>query len=191
MRSRIPHSPSGRGGLDKYMIIRKAVEDEYEKIRAFYHSLIDEMNLLPYGAGWIKDVYPSREMIRSRIDAGEYYIVEEEGSIAGAMIVNHSFNEGYRKFDWPTKAEDHEVTVIHALGVHPRYSGKGVAKQMVGFVIKKAKEEGQKAIRLDVLKGNLPAERLYSGLGFKYLHTLKMYYDDTDWTDYELYEYAL
>ncbi len=48
-----------------------------------------------------------------------------------------------------------------------------------------------KAIRLDVLKGNLPAEKLYSGLGFRYLHTLNMFYEDTGWTDYELYEYTL
>ena len=52
-------------------------------------------------------------------------------------------------------------------------------------------QEGQKAIRLDVLKGIAPAEKLYSGLDFKYLHTLKMFYEDTGWTDYELYEYTL
>ena len=51
--------------------------------------------------------------------------------------------------------------------------------------------EPDKAIRLDVLKGNLPAEKLYTGLGFKYLHTLKMFYEDTGWTDYELYEYRI
>ena len=28
-------------------------------------------------------------------------------------------------------------------------------------------------------------------LGFTYLHTLKMFYEDTGWTDYELYEYKL
>ncbi len=55
----------------------------------------------------------------------------------------------------------------------------------------KGRSEGMKAIRLDVLKGNLPAEKLYSGLGFRYLHTLNMFYEDTGWTDYELYEYTL
>ncbi len=171
--------------------IRAADSSEYDRVRLFYYSLIDEMADLPYGAGWIKDVYPSNEMIRSCIDAGEYFIAEDSGSVCAAMVVNHSFNESYRDFDWPTKAEDDEVTVIHALGVHPGYMGKGIAKQMVRFAIKKAKEEEQKVIRLDVLKGNLPAEKLYAGLGFKYLHTLKMYYADTGWTDYELYEYPL
>ena len=49
----------------------------------------------------------------------------------------------------------------------------------------------QKVIRLDVLAGNVPAEKLYTGLGFKYMDTLRMYYEDTGWTDYELYEYVL
>ncbi|MDD5922530.1 MAG: hypothetical protein PUC44_05065 [Eubacteriales bacterium] len=52
-------------------------------------------------------------------------------------------------------------------------------------------EEQQKAVRLDVLAGNVPAEKLYEGLGFKYMDALKMYYEDTGWTDYELYEYVL
>lgn len=173
------------------MNIRAAQRSEYDRIRLFYYSLIDDMAKLPYGAGWIKDVYPSREMIKSGLEAGEYYIAEDGGSIFGAMLVNHSCNESYKEFDWPTKAEDDEITVIHALGVHPKFMGKGIAKAMVSHVIKKAKEDGQKVIRLDVLKGNLPAEKLYSGLGFSYLHTLKMYYDDTGWTDYELYEYPL
>jgi len=176
---------------DTLMNIRPADISEYDRVRLFYYSLIDEMAKLPYGAGWIKDVYPSRDMIKACIDAGEYYIAEENGSICGAMVVNHSFNEGYREFEWPTKAEDDEITVIHALGVHPKYMGRKIATKMVCFVIKKAEEEGQKAIRLDVLKGNLPAERLYSGIGFKYLHTLKMFYEDTGWTDYELYEYPI
>ena len=43
----------------------------------------------------------------------------------------------------------------------------------------------------DFLKGNIPAERLYSSMGFKYLHTLPMYYEDTGVTDYELYVFPL
>ena len=88
-------------------------------------------------------------------------------------------------------ASAEEVTVIHALGVHPAFAGKGYAKQLVQFAIRAATENAQKALRLDVLKGNTPAEKLYAGMGFLYLHTLKMFYEDTGWTEYELYEYKL
>ncbi|QQB18031.1 hypothetical protein [Veillonella parvula] len=57
--------------------------------------------------------------------------------------------------------------------------------------MKYAKENKQKSIRLDVLKGNVPAEKLYSSMSFKYICTLPMYYEDTGLTDYEIYELSL
>ena len=41
------------------------------------------------------------------------------------------------------------------------------------------------------LGGNVPAERLYTGQGFARCGTVRMFYDDTGWTDYGLYEYLL
>ena len=70
---------------------------------------------------------------------------------------------------------------IHALEVRPQQAGHGYAKELVGFAIKYAKEN----------KGNVPAEKLYSRMGFKYLCTLPMYYEDTGLTDYEIYELSL
>ena len=173
------------------MNIITAKENQYEAIKSFYHSLIDGMKDSPYDIGWEKDVYPSPEFLKESLSTGELYIGLEGGSIIAAMVLNHQYNEGYKKFNWQTKASEHEITVVHALGVHPAYSGKGYAKEMVKKAFQVAKDNSQKAIRLDVLGGNVPAKRLYTGLGFKYMDTLKMYYEDTGWTDYELYEYAL
>ncbi|MEF2647863.1 MAG: hypothetical protein ACLRRN_03680 [Oscillospiraceae bacterium] len=51
--------------------------------------------------------------------------------------------------------------------------------------------QGCRALRLDVLGGNVPAERLYAVQGFARRGTVRMFYDDTGWTDYGLYEYLL
>ena len=45
-----------------------------------------------------------------------------------------------------------------------------------------------KAVRLDVLKGNVPAERLYKDMGFRYVDTLQLFYEDTGRVDFDLYE---
>jgi len=145
----------------------------------------------PYDIGWEKDIYPAQEFLKESIKNGELYVCTEDDHIAGAMVLNHQCNDGYRKFKWQTEAAADEILVIHALGVHPAYSGKGYAKAMVKKAFEVGAEMHQKAIRLDVLGGNVPAEKLYTGLGFKYMDTLKMYYEDTGWTDYELYEYVL
>ena len=83
------------------------------------------------------------------------------------------------------------MTVIHALAVHPAHRGKGYAKEMVRFVVDRARENRQRAIRLDVLQRNRPARALYSGMGFRYCHTLRMFYEDVGWAAFDLYEYPL
>ena len=173
------------------MKIIKAESDQFQDVREFYFAVIDGIGDAGDSVGWKKDIYPAPEFLKDSIENGELYIAEEEGTIVGAMVLNHQSNDEYSKFDWPTKAYDEEVTVIHALGILPSERGKGYARQMVKFAIDLAGKDKQKVIRLDVLKGNKGAKRLYSGMGFRYLHTLPMFYEDTGWTDFELYEYPL
>lgn len=173
------------------MQIRKAEIQEYHKVREFYYTLTDAMKDAEYGPGWKKDIYPSQEFLRGSIESGELYIGECDGKIIACMVLNHESNEGYQKVQWSVEANDSEVFVIHALGVHPAFSGKGVAKQMVRSVIELAQANQIKTIRLDVLKGNLPAEKAYTKIGFVCLDTIPMYYEDTGWTDYEVFEYIV
>ena len=173
------------------MEIRLAEEQEFGVVRQFYHSLIDAMENLRYTPGWKKEIYPSDADLKKALGLGQLFIGLEGEQIVSAMIVNHDVNEGYLKVSWPTGAEPHEVTVIHTLGVHPDFSGRGYAKELVAKAILTARERDQKAVRLDVLAGNIPAERLYTGIGFQYVDALKMYYEDTGWAQYKLFEYPL
>lgn len=171
--------------------IRQAREEEFQRVRAFYHALIDMMQSAEYKPAWEKEVYPSDEYLLESIADQTLYIGEWDGEIAAAMIVNHKSNEGYLSVTWGVDAAEGEVIVIHALGVLPACGGRGFAKAMVKKAIALARANAQKAIRLDVLAGNLPAEKLYAGLGFQYRDTVTMFYEDTGWTDFLLYEYPL
>ena len=173
------------------MTIMKAAPQEYDAVRAFYFDVIDGFEGKEYHPCWEKDVYPVPEQLRSLIGKGELYVGKENGKIISVMAFNHDCNEGYAQIEWPTKAKAHEVFVIHMLAVHPSRCQSGVAGIMVRFAIDQARAQNAKAIRLDVLKGNLPANKLYEAAGFQKLHTLSLYYPDTDYTDFELYELAL
>ena len=107
------------------------------------------------------------------------------------MVINHECNDSYRDFQWPAEIQPDEVTVIHTLGVFPAYGGRGIGRQMMQFAIDTARLHKQKVIRLDVLKDNIPAKRLYESMGFRYLHTLPMFYENTGWTEFDLYEYEI
>ena len=171
--------------------IRTAERSDYSNVRDFYYSLIDAMEDAEYKPGWERDIYPTQKFLMSCIESNELYIGEMDEQIVSCMVVNHDYNDGYKGIPWSIETADSELFVIHALGVHPMFSGRGLAKQMVREVIKMAHENSIKAIRLDVLEGNIPAEKVYTKMGFIYLDTLQMFYEDTGWTNYKLFEFIV
>lgn len=171
--------------------IRLANVKEFNRVKEFYYSLIDALVDAPVKPGWKKDIYPTQEFLRHSIEYNELYIGQIDEKLVSCMVVNHEYNNGYKDIKWSVEASDSELWVIHALGVHPVFSGKGIAKQMVQNVIETARECGMKTIRLDVLSGNIPAEKAYTKIGFQYVDTIQMYYEDTGWTDFRLFEYIV
>ena len=171
--------------------IRIANHNDYIRVRDFYYSLIDAMKDAEYKPGWEKDIYPTQEFLKKSIRCKELYIGEIAGQIVSCMVANHEYNEGYKNIQWSINVTDAELFVIHALGVHPSFSGQGIAKQMVQKVLETSSKNNIKTIRLDVLSGNIPAEKAYTKMGFKYIDTIQMYYEDTGWTDFKVFEYIL
>ena len=170
---------------------RKARADELEAIMNFYYDVIRIMADMAYQPGWVKDVYPTRDYILASIDAGEFYLGFVGQELACVMMLNNHSSDGYETVTWPTEAAPEEVFVLHALGVHPKYQGTGLSHRWVEAAIEHSRSRGGKVIRLDVLGSNLPAQRLYPKLGFQYVTTLKLYYDNTGLTDFLLYELRL
>ncbi|MBQ7839138.1 MAG: GNAT family N-acetyltransferase [Lachnospiraceae bacterium] len=173
------------------LCIRAAKSEEYNSVRNFYYELIDAMRDAQYRPGWEKDIYPAPEFLQNSIEKGELFLGEMDGQIAACMAVNHEYNAGYKTARWSVEAADSELLVIHALGVSRTLSGRGIAKQMVQHVIDTARQNHIKTIRLDVLEGNLPAEKAYTKLGFQHRDTQRMFYEDTGWTAFKLFEYIL
>ncbi len=170
-----------------------ATPSDYEAIRDFYYDLIDAMEHYEYSALWQKDTYPSQEFLKNAIHNHEVYIARDErvDAIMVCMVVNHSYNEGYKKVRWSIDASDDELLVIHTLGVGDSYAGRGLAKQAVTAVINMAREQGIKTIRMDVLEHHMPAQRAYEKIGFRCAETVNMFYEDTGWTNFKMYEYLI
>lgn len=171
--------------------LRPAEREEYEKVKSFYYELIDEMQDAEYHPKWQKGIYPEDSYIKSSVEKGQMYLTEADGKIIGAMILNHSVTDGYETANWGVDASENEVTVIHALGVLPMYSNQGVGRFMTLEALKIAKADSQKAVRLDVLEGNLPAEKLYKSVGFSFVQKVKLFYEDTGLCNFDLYEFIL
>ena len=63
------------------MEFRRAESAELDRVRGFYWALIDIMEGGEFDPGWRKGIYPSDAELRKSLDAGELYVLEDEGAI--------------------------------------------------------------------------------------------------------------
>ena len=167
-----------------------ATPADFPRVRAFYHSIIEEMQHLPWFPCWEKDVYPTDENLRGYIDRGEMRLIIIDGQIAAAAALGGRLDCG-GDIRWPSGATEGEYATVNMVAVHPRFSRQGLAKQMLAHLMELARQRGLRALRLDIVDINIPARRLYTGLGFQYVSSSTTVFDDGSSLNFELYECIL
>lgn len=171
--------------------IRPAAIDELQAVYQFYAEVCAAQASDEYGPGWHIDLYPSREDLREYMEKQELLLGFSGDRIASALVLTGREDELYADVAWAVPAADDEVSVLHLFAVHPDFRGKGVSTAMIGAMLETAAKQGKKAIHLDVVKGNLPAEKLYRKMGFRFACELPVWYVDTGDIVVRLYEYDL
>ena len=163
-------------------------------IQKFYWDVIDNIhknNVNNENLGWEKGIYPSDDFIQSSLIKGELYTLTEKNALRACVILNSEHNEGYDNCAWSITCDPDAVLTPHALAVNPEMQGKGIGKVVVENILNIAREEHKKAVRLDVLGACKSAERLYISCGFQFVEAKEMYYEDTGWTKFKMFELNL
>ena len=176
------------------MKFQKAKETDFYIIQKFYWDVIEDIhrkNVNNENLGWEKGVYPSDDFIQSSLAKGEFYTLTEKDILYACVILNSEHNEGYDNCTWGIVCDPGEVLTPHALAVNPELQGKGVGKIVVKNVLNVARAENKRAVRLDVLGACKVAERLYTSCGFQFVEAKDMFYEDTGWTAYKMFELNL
>lgn len=173
------------------MSIRLATMDDFEEVMKNYIIMTEYPGQVDSGAGWVVDIYPTRQMIQEAIESKHYFVAELNGRIVGGMSLNDAYTEGYEKVNWQVEAKAGEFLSIHALGILPEARGNGLAKALATFAIEYAGINHFKAIRIDVYGVNEVAKNLYPSVGFKLVDTVELYYEDTGLAEYLMYEYVI
>lgn len=149
--------------------IRKCKESDVPAVGEFYDRIVRWLDAHINYPKWMYKLYPSEHSARAMTKEGAQYLCAEDGRIIGAFVLNTDPEGAYHKGHWSRELPDGSFMVIHALAVAPEYQGKGLGSEIVRFCIETAKAGGYRAIRLDIVPGNLPAQKLYEKNGFSYI----------------------
>lgn len=168
-------------------MIRKATAADLDSVAEIYDEILDaEADGVSY-TNWRKGLYPTKATAQEAFQKGTLYVMEEEGVI-GCANLNQIQPVEYAEIPWETEASDAEVLVLHTLCIKPCCSGRGKAREFVGFAEKLAGELGCKAIRLDTYEGNVPTVTMYPKLGYRLAGKTMFHFENVIWEQLNCYE---
>ena len=98
---------------------------------------------------------------------------------------------GYDAGNWSRDLKEGEYLSVHVLAVSSDCYQSGVGSFMVGECIAIARSRGYKAVRLDIVPTNTPAERLNKKNGFVYAGTVDLNRPTAPIPLFDLYEFNL
>ena len=175
----------------KNLRLKKVSIKDLDQIRALYWRLLDSSPKYGEILQWKKNIYPNEDDWNKYIVKGEMYLILKDRDAIGAVAVTNAQSKEYRKIYWKVNADDQEVGVVHLLMILPEYQGDGAATAALDEIIKLAAGKKKRAVRLDAIGTNVPAQKLYEKYGFVNCGTAQEYYESTGKTEFVFYEYAL
>ncbi|MBD5641284.1 MAG: GNAT family N-acetyltransferase [Desulfovibrio sp.] len=155
------------------MLIRKAAAADLDAVAAIYAAVHTAEEAGRLNTGWIRDVYPTRVSASRAQAAGELFVLEENGLVSGAGIINKSQHEAYAAGSWQTAAKPETVMVLHTLAIDPASSAKGLGRAFLRFYAEYALANNCPNLRLDTNAVNLGARAFYKKMGFREVGSVK------------------
>ena len=171
--------------------IRKAVKADLDCIEKLYDDICDYLETHTNYPGWRKGIYPVRCDAEKGVMENALYIAQIGKKTAGSFILNHEPEKGYKRGKWLTENDYRHIYVVHTLAVHPDFLKCGIGTELLMYAEQVAREEQYVSIRLDVVKGNIPAEQLYQKCGYQLIGTVSLGYEAYGLPWYNLYEKIL
>lgn len=141
-------------------MIRKATTSDFD----FIFDLYMHPDVNPYLLYPVMDADSFKPVFNELIEKGiKYVYIDSEGKPAGMF-----------KLIPLTFRTDH-IAYLGGLAIHPSFSGKGLARQMLQEILLFAKRIGIKRIELSTATTNQKAIRLYERAGFEKEGILRKY----------------
>jgi ribosomal protein S18 acetylase RimI-like enzyme len=165
--------------------------DDFETVKSKYIEVIENTPDMEKYSRWIYGKHPTDELLKAYIDRREMYVLTDGEEIAGMAAVALCQEDDYLNISWEKDLPKDEVATVHLLAVCPDYRGKSLGLRILDEATEIAVQKGKKALRLDALKSNLPAQKMYEKAGFIYRGEQRLYAENTGMTEFLYYEKKL
>ena len=146
-------------------MIRKAVSSDIPSIMKLVRACATHMiakNIFQWN-----EFYPNPDAFENDIQREELYVLENEKSLIGCIVISTQKDAEYEEIKWLTS--DTTNVYIHRLAVHPDHQSKGHARAMMDFAEEKAREMKAISVRLDTFSQNLRNQKFYESRGYSRL----------------------
>ena len=165
--------------------------EDFDAVKELYIDVISNTPRIGQYARWVYGQHPDDALLRWYMERGEMYVLTDGNRNAGAVAVVMHQDHDYETVPWTKALANDQVAALHMLAVSPDYRGKSVGKTIVEKAAEAALANGKKALRLDTLKTNLPAQRLYQRTGFTCVGGQSLFLENLGWLDFLYYEKIL
>ncbi len=169
-------------------MIRKAAAADIDAVEKIYDELQQAEEEGKAVIGWARGVYPVRATAEAALERGDLFVLEEDGEILGAGIINRIQVDVYAEAPWEHEVPEDEVCVLHTLVISPRAKRKGFGAQFAGFYEDYAKQNGCRELRIDTNARNLPARAMYRKLGYREIDIVPTVFNGISGVDLVLLE---
>lgn len=149
------------------MTIRKATPADAEAVAAIYSDIHTEEESGRAVIGWARSIYPTLQTALSAIERDDLFVMEMDGQIVGAAVINQQQVDVYENARWQASASPEQVMVLHTLVISPAVAQKGLGTRFVEFYEQYALGHGCPYLRMDTNARNLRARALYQKLGYR------------------------
>ena len=163
----------------KGLKFRKATKEDTDAIVRIYERTHDAEEAGLTTTGWVRGIYPVREVAEGSIARDDMYVAELTESVCGpdgvtsaesrivaTGIINKTQVNVYLDCDWEYKAPDDKVCVLHTLAVDPDARGLGIGPAFVRFYEDIGKDWDCEVLRIDTNARNKRARKMYAKLGY-------------------------
>ena len=161
---------------------------DFETVKNVYLDVIENSPNLYLYACWEYGKHPNDELLRGYIGRDEMYLLTDGETIAGVTAVAMSQGRDYESISWHEDLRNDEAATLHLLAVCPAYRHRHLGFRILEEALAITVKNGKKALRLDTLQTNLPAQKMYEQAGFSLRGEQTLQVGRTRFLDFVYYE---